>query len=117
MCPDGTKRNHECLGRERPPFLIQHFLSQHTEVRRDFISISSSLIITCRKWNRLCVSYDFQKNQAQVAFGGTVSQLIVDPETNPNMNGEEEKEFSVLMFQITLFEIFFFSQVDLLKEI
>ena len=54
----------------------------------------SSLIIFCRKWNRLCVSYDFQKNQAQVAFGGKVSELIADPETRPDMNGEvEEEEF------------------------
>ena len=46
----------------------------------------------CRKWNRLCVSYDFQKNQAQVAFGGKVSELIVNPKTVPNMNGEVEAE-------------------------
>ena len=48
-------------------------------------------MILCRKWNRLCVSYDFQKNQAQVAFSGAVSELIVDPETRPNMNGREEE--------------------------
>ena len=42
---------------------------------------------TFRKWNRLCVSYDFKKNQAQVAFSGKVSELIVEPETRPNMNG------------------------------
>ena len=48
-------------------------------------------IITSRKWNRLCVSYDFQKNQAQVAFSGTVSELIIDPETGKNMNGWDEE--------------------------
>ena len=48
-------------------------------------------MITSRKWNRICVSYDFQKNQAQVAFSGKVSDLVVDPETRPNMNGGEEE--------------------------
>ena len=53
--------------------------------------LSNFYIITSRKWNRLCVSYDFPKNEAQVAFGGKVSTLIVNPETNPNMNGQDEK--------------------------
>ena len=44
-------------------------------------------LYNCRKWNRLCVSYDFQKNQAQVALSGAVSELKVDPDTQPNMNG------------------------------
>ena len=52
-----------------------------------YILLSNFLIFCFRKWTRLCVSYDFQKNQAQVAFGGKVSDLIVDPETRPNMNG------------------------------
>ena len=56
------------------------------------MSLNSPSPIFCRKWNRLCFSYDFQKNQAQVAFSGTVSELIIDPDTNPNMNGEEEEE-------------------------
>ena len=48
------------------------------------------MIFLFRKWNKLCVSYDFQKNQAQVALNGTVSELIVDPETMLNMNGQKE---------------------------
>ena len=42
-----------------------------------------------RKWNRLCVSYDFMKNEAQLAFSGHVSQLIKDPDTrnDDNRNG------------------------------
>ena len=40
-----------------------------------------------RKWSKLCVSYDFQKNQAQVALSGRVSELIIEPETMPNFNG------------------------------
>ena len=48
-------------------------------------------MIPCRKWNRLCVSYDFLKNQAQVAFAGKVSELVVEPKTKPNMNGQEQE--------------------------
>ena len=42
-----------------------------------------------RKWNRLCVSYDFMKNEAQLAFSGHVSQLVKDPDTrnDDNRNG------------------------------
>ena len=87
------------MGSGRPPFLIQHFLSRHTEVDFGYIFSFLTFIITCRKWNRLCVSYDFQKNQAQVAFSGKVSELIVDPETLPNMNGEvEAEEFVINIF-------------------
>ena len=69
----------------------------------DFGYIISFLtfIITCRKWNRLCVSYDFKKNQAQVAFGGKISDLIVDPEeTGPNMNGWGEFLRNIYYFNI-----------------
>ena len=38
-------------------------------------------------WNRLCISYDFEKNEGQVAFNGQVSELIKDPETLANMKG------------------------------
>ena len=41
-----------------------------------------------RKWNRLCVSYDFDRNEAQMSFSGSVSDLIKDPVSSPNMNGQ-----------------------------
>ena len=40
-----------------------------------------------RMWNRFCVSYDFEKNEAQAAFNGQVSDLISDPVTLANMKG------------------------------
>ena len=40
-----------------------------------------------RKWSRFCVSYDFAKNQAQVAFNGKVSNLVENPKTMPNFFG------------------------------
>ena len=29
-----------------------------------------------RKWNKICMSYDFEANEAQVAFNGIVSELV-----------------------------------------
>ena len=40
-------------------------------------------------WNKLCISYDFEKNEAQAAFNGQVSDLIKDPDTLANMKGSE----------------------------
>ena len=42
-----------------------------------------------RKWSRFCISYDFLKNEAQLAFSGHVSQLVKDPDTrnDDNRNG------------------------------
>ena len=34
-----------------------------------------------RKWSKVCVAYDFEKNEAQAAFNGVVSPLIKNPET------------------------------------
>ena len=34
-----------------------------------------------RKWSKLCVSYDFEKNEAQAAFNGRVSTVAKDPES------------------------------------
>ena len=89
MYPDGRNKP-AYLGRGRPLFPIQHSLSEQTEVRWTS-TYSRNFYNHCRKWNRLCVSYDFQKNQAQFAFGGIVSDLIIDPETQPNMNGGEDE--------------------------
>ena len=44
-----------------------------------------------RKWNRLCISYDFVKNEGQLGFSGYVSDLVKDPNTDLNMKGENEK--------------------------
>ena len=41
-----------------------------------------------RKWNKFCISFDFEKNEAQTAFNGRVSALIKNPDANPNMKGE-----------------------------
>ena len=40
-------------------------------------------------WNKFCLSYDFEKNEAQAAFNGQVSDLIKDPVTLANMKGSE----------------------------
>ena len=32
-----------------------------------------------RKWSKLCLSYDFQKNEAQAAFNGRVSNIVKNP--------------------------------------
>ena len=34
-----------------------------------------------RKWSKLCVSYDFEKNEAQAAFNGRVSNVAKDPDS------------------------------------
>ena len=41
-----------------------------------------------RKWNKFCISFDFDKNEAQTAFNGRVSKLIRNPDANPNMKGQ-----------------------------
>ena len=43
----------------------------------------------CRMWNKFCISYDFEKNEAQAAFNGQVSDVIKDPNTLANMAGSE----------------------------
>ena len=40
-----------------------------------------------RKWSKVCIAYDFEKNEGQAAFNGAVSPLIKNPETEPNYNG------------------------------
>ena len=40
-----------------------------------------------RKWSKLCVSYDFEKNEARAAFNGKVSNLVKNPETAVQMQG------------------------------
>ena len=45
-----------------------------------------------RMWNKFCVSYDFEENQAQAAFNGQVSDLIQDPATLANMKGKFDGE-------------------------
>ena len=60
-----------------------------------------------RKWSRFCISYDFEENQAQVksdernkmnffmvhiysnqvSINGLVSDLVKNPESDPNFNG------------------------------
>ena len=40
-----------------------------------------------RKWNKFCMSYDFEKNEAQASINGISSPLYKNPETNPNMKG------------------------------
>ena len=35
-----------------------------------------------RKWSKLCVSYDFEKNEARAGFNGKVSTLDKNPETS-----------------------------------
>ena len=39
-----------------------------------------------RKWSRICISYNFERNEAQAAINGVVSQLVKDPVTSPNNN-------------------------------
>ena len=40
-----------------------------------------------RKWSKVCISYNFEKNEGQAAFNGIVSDLIKNPKTYPNYNG------------------------------
>ena len=39
-----------------------------------------------RKWSKVCIAYDFEKNEGQAAFNGVVSALIKNPQTLPNYN-------------------------------
>ena len=50
-------------------------------------SILTDYKFPCRKWSKLCVSYDFEKNEAQAAFNGAVSPLVKDPNTSSRMRG------------------------------
>ena len=40
-----------------------------------------------RKWNKICVSFDFEENIAQVAFNGLVSNISKPSFKSPNYNG------------------------------
>ena len=40
-----------------------------------------------RKWSKLCVSYDFEKNEARVGFNGKVSDLVQNPKAPDYMKG------------------------------
>ena len=40
-----------------------------------------------RKWSKICVSYDFEKNEARAAFNGKVSDLGKKPKTSIFMKG------------------------------
>ena len=40
-----------------------------------------------RKWSKLCVSYDFEKNEAMAAFNGKVSDLVKNPKSSEYMKG------------------------------
>ena len=44
-----------------------------------------------KKWTKFCISYDFEKNQAQAAVNGHVSEIVKDPKTRPNYNGTYDK--------------------------
>ena len=54
-----------------------------------------------RKWNRLCFSYDFDQNTGQVSFNGEVSELVKDPDTSPNMNGQMNYRFPLSTLLLT----------------
>ena len=55
-----------------------------------FFSLNNSFpyVNILRKWNKFCISFDFEKNEAQTAFNGRVSTLVRDPRTSPNMKGK-----------------------------
>ena len=40
-----------------------------------------------KKWSKFCISYDFEKNEAQAAINGHHTLKLQNPETNPNMKG------------------------------
>ena len=40
-----------------------------------------------RKWSKLCVSYDFEKNEARAGYNGRVSELVKNPDTADYMKG------------------------------
>ena len=106
MCSDGEKRiSNKYLGPGRSPFLIQYFLSQHTEVdfgrhvvsSLNFLTVESGVdsasLITLKRirprFNKIRTQFNDLISLPKVAFGEAVSNLIVQPETRPNMNGEE----------------------------
>ena len=45
---------------------------------------------TYRRWNRLCLSLDFDENEAQVSFNGEVSAMMKDPLPTSNPKGVEK---------------------------
>ena len=67
--------------------LIIRALDVHSFKLNDSIPYNNIL----RMWNRFCLSYDFEKNEAQAAFNGEVSDLVRDPVTLANMGGEPGK--------------------------
>ena len=40
-----------------------------------------------RKWSKLCISFDFDRNEAQMAFNGKVRGKIVGHPLNCQLNG------------------------------
>ena len=48
---------------------------------------STTFLNILRKWSKVCIAYDFEKNEGQAAFNGAVSPLIKNPETEPSYNG------------------------------
>ena len=41
-----------------------------------------------QKWSKLCISFDFTKNEAQAGINGRVAKFVKDPDTLPNYKGK-----------------------------
>ena len=108
MYPGGGPRNKpEYFGCGCSLFPISFFLPQHSEVRFavSFVihSLSSpaengadcAFLMTLRRirprsQDNKYINYMSLISLSKVAFGGAVSNLIMEPETNPIMNGLEK---------------------------
>ena len=69
-------------------FLLNDSIQYNNILRSRWFKILTRIETSLsRMWNKLCISYDFEKNEAQAAFNGQVSDLIKDPVTLANMKG------------------------------
>ena len=62
-------------------------LIRQSEIIENLFTMDIPFINILRKWNKFCVSYDFQENQAQVALNGKVSNILKNPLTKASHNG------------------------------
>ena len=72
-----------CIGSDENEFAYIY----NTEVHYFRFQNPHPYIYILRKWIKVCASYDFEKNEGQVAMNGQVSELAKNPTTSPNFNG------------------------------
>ena len=80
---DNTHIPHVRLGKDGEGILVLDFADGPKLKLRNPVPFMNIM----RKWNKMCVSFDFEKNEAQAAINGRPTDLIRNPETAPNMKG------------------------------